>query len=80
MTTLPTRKLGTDGPEVSAIGLGFMSFRTSAGPADEKQATELVDAAIDLSLVRVHAAANTAPRRPSAVSISPGSSTSATRI
>lgn len=50
MTTLPTRKLGTDGPEVSAIGLGFMSFRTSAGPADEKQATELVDAAIDLGV------------------------------
>lgn len=50
MTTLPTRKLGTDGLEVSAIGLGFMSFRTSAGPADEKQATELVDAAIDLGV------------------------------
>jgi aryl-alcohol dehydrogenase-like predicted oxidoreductase len=50
MTTLPTRRLGADGPEVSAIGLGFMSFRTSAGPADEKQATDLVDAAIDLGV------------------------------
>lgn len=50
MTTLPARRLGADGPEVSAIGLGFMSFRTSAGPADEKQATDLVDAAIDLGV------------------------------
>lgn len=54
MTTTPLsgerRRLGTDGPEVSAIGLGFMSFRTSAGPTDEKQATELVDAAIDLGV------------------------------
>ncbi len=50
MTTLPTRRLGADGPEVSAIGLGFMSFRTSAGPADEKQATDLVGAAIDLGV------------------------------
>lgn len=47
MTALPTRRLGTDGPEVAAIGLGFMSFRTSAGAAEEKQATDLVDAAID---------------------------------
>jgi aryl-alcohol dehydrogenase-like predicted oxidoreductase len=47
MTSLPTRRLGTDGPEVAAIGLGFMSFRSSAGPEDEKQAKDLVDAAID---------------------------------
>lgn len=44
------RRLGTDGPEVSAIGLGFMSFRTSAGAADEKQAKDLVDTAIDLGV------------------------------
>lgn len=50
MTTLPTRTLGSGGLEVSALGLGFMSFRTSAGPADEKQATELVDTAIDLGV------------------------------
>lgn len=50
MTVLPTRRLGTNGPEVSSIGLGFMSFRTSAGAVDEKQAKELVDAAIDLGV------------------------------
>ncbi|MET0901305.1 MAG: aldo/keto reductase [Mycobacterium sp.] len=50
MTVLPTRRLGAQGLEVAAIGLGFMSFRTSADAADEKQATELVDAAIDLGV------------------------------
>jgi aryl-alcohol dehydrogenase-like predicted oxidoreductase len=54
MTTTPLsadlRRLGTDGPEVSAIGLGFMSFRTSADAADEKQAKDIVDAAIDLGV------------------------------
>lgn len=44
------RQLGTDGPVVSPIGLGFMSFRTGAGPEDEKQAKELVDTAIDLGV------------------------------
>jgi aryl-alcohol dehydrogenase-like predicted oxidoreductase len=48
--TLTTRRLGADGPQVSAIGLGFMSFRTSAGVEDEKQARDLVDAAIDLGV------------------------------
>ncbi|MDV3124978.1 aldo/keto reductase [Mycobacterium sp. 21AC1] len=44
------RRLGADGPEVSAIGLGFMSFRTGAEPDDEKQARSIVDAAIDLGI------------------------------
>jgi aryl-alcohol dehydrogenase-like predicted oxidoreductase len=47
MTHLPQRRLGADGPIVAAIGLGFMSFRTSAGLEEEKQAKNLVDAAID---------------------------------
>ncbi|MFN3007460.1 aldo/keto reductase [Mycolicibacterium wolinskyi] len=44
------RQLGAYGPVVSPIGLGFMSFRTGAGPEDEKQAKELVDTAIDLGV------------------------------
>ncbi|MGV9796899.1 aldo/keto reductase [Mycobacterium sp. NPDC003449] len=44
------RRLGANGPEVSAIGLGFMSFRASAGPDDEKQAKTLVDTAVDLGV------------------------------
>lgn len=54
MTDTPARierrRLGHSGPEVSAIGLGFMSFRTSAGAEDEKHATELVAQAIDLGV------------------------------
>ncbi|MGV0805111.1 aldo/keto reductase [Mycolicibacterium setense] len=44
------RRLGTNGPEVSAIGLGFMSFRTGTGPEDEKQADAIVAAAVDLGI------------------------------
>ena len=50
MTALPTRRLGAEGPEVAPIGLGFMSFRAGAGPDDEKQAKDIVDAAIDLGV------------------------------
>jgi len=44
------RRLGSGGLEVSAIGLGFMSFRAGSGPDDEKQAKDIVDAAIDLGV------------------------------
>lgn len=44
------RRLGTNGPEVSAIGLGFMSFRTGTGPEDEKQADAIVAEAVDLGI------------------------------
>lgn len=47
MTALPTRKLGAEGLDVSAIGLGFMSFRASADENDEKLAKDVVDTAID---------------------------------
>ncbi|MCV7421758.1 aldo/keto reductase [Mycobacterium yunnanensis] len=50
MTQAARRQLGTGGPVVAPIGLGFMSFRTGAGPDDETAATALVDAAIDLGV------------------------------
>lgn len=50
MTQTLRRRLGANGPEVAPIGLGFMSFRASAGDEDEKQAASLVDAAIDLGV------------------------------
>jgi len=50
VSALPTRRLGTHGPEVSAIGLGFMSFRTGADAAEERQARDLVAAALDAGI------------------------------
>lgn len=41
------RKLGSTGPEVSAIGLGCMSFAGAFGPADDATSHRCLDAAID---------------------------------
>ncbi|HEY5887965.1 MAG TPA: aldo/keto reductase [Acidimicrobiales bacterium] len=49
--TLPTRTLGTDGPEVSAQGLGCMSMTDFAyGPADEEEAVATLHRALDLGV------------------------------
>ena len=49
--TLPTRTLGTDGPEVSAHGLGCMSMTDFAyGPADEDEAVATLHRALDLGV------------------------------
>lgn len=45
--TSTQRRLGAQGPWVSPIGVGFMSFRTGAGPDDEQTANAVVDAALD---------------------------------
>lgn len=47
MTDISKRQLGTDGPSVSPIGVGFMSFRTGAGPEDVDAAQAVVDAALE---------------------------------
>ncbi|GAA5052448.1 aldo/keto reductase [Nocardia callitridis] len=47
MTEIAKRRLGTDGPWVSPIGVGFMSFRTGASAEDETAARAVVDAALD---------------------------------
>jgi aryl-alcohol dehydrogenase-like predicted oxidoreductase len=46
--TLGKRKLGRQGLEVSAIGLGCMGMSQSYGPADEKEAIATIDRAIEL--------------------------------
>lgn len=46
--TLPKRKLGTQGLEVSAIGLGCMGMSQSYGPADENESIATLHRAIDL--------------------------------
>ncbi|MFI2230388.1 aldo/keto reductase [Nocardia testacea] len=45
-----TRQLGTGGPWVSPLGVGFMSFRTGAAPEDERAVHEVVDAALDAGI------------------------------
>ena len=44
---MKTRKLGTDGPEVSAIALGCMSFSGFFGPTDKVESFDCLDAARD---------------------------------
>jgi aryl-alcohol dehydrogenase-like predicted oxidoreductase len=48
LMTLMKRKLGTQGLEVSAIGLGCMGMSQSYGPADEKESIATLYRAIDL--------------------------------
>ena len=51
---LASRKLGTQGLEVSAIGLGLMSMSMSYGPAedrDEKESIATIHRAIDLGCI-----------------------------
>jgi aryl-alcohol dehydrogenase-like predicted oxidoreductase len=45
------RRLGTNGPEVSAIGLGCMGMSSSLGPApDRRQMISLLDTAVELGV------------------------------
>jgi aryl-alcohol dehydrogenase-like predicted oxidoreductase len=46
--TLSTRKLGSQGLTVSAIGLGCMGMSQSYGPADEAESIKTLDRAIEL--------------------------------
>src|SRR6266498_4142440 len=46
--SLEKRKLGKQGLEVSAIGLGCMGMSTSYGPADETESIAAIHRAIEL--------------------------------
>src|ERR1700704_4299401 len=47
---IPRRKLGQQGLEVSAIGLGCMGMSDSYGPADETTNLSVLNAALDIGI------------------------------
>jgi aryl-alcohol dehydrogenase-like predicted oxidoreductase len=47
---VPKRRLGANGPEVTAIGLGCMSLSGVYGPSDDKEALEFLRKAVDLGV------------------------------
>lgn len=59
--TLSTRKLGSQGLEVSAIGLGCMGMSISYGPPDESESIATLHRAIDLGCTFFDTAENYGP-------------------
>jgi aryl-alcohol dehydrogenase-like predicted oxidoreductase len=49
-TDFPRRRLGTHGPEVSAIGLGCMGMSDFYGPADDAASLAVLHHALDLGI------------------------------
>ena len=49
-TTYPRRTLGTDGPQVSALGLGCMGMSDFYGPADDAQSLAVLNHALDIGI------------------------------
>ncbi|WP_179816302.1 aldo/keto reductase [Allostreptomyces psammosilenae] len=47
---MPTRRLGSSGPRVSAIGLGLMGMSDLYGPADEGESIATIHAALDAGI------------------------------
>lgn len=47
---LPRRRLGTTGPEVSALGLGCMGMSDFYGPADDAQSLAVLHRALDIGI------------------------------
>lgn len=56
MVRMERRRLGAGGPEVSAIGIGAMSFGGFYGPTTEAESHELLGAALDLGIDHVDTA------------------------
>jgi aryl-alcohol dehydrogenase-like predicted oxidoreductase len=50
MATIDARKLGSDGPEVSALGLGCMGMSGMYGPAERGESIATIHAALDAGI------------------------------
>lgn len=50
---MKTRKLGQDGPVVSAVGYGAMSFTDFYGPAEDSQSARILDACVDHGITHI---------------------------
>ncbi|UJB19082.1 MULTISPECIES: aldo/keto reductase [Lysobacter] len=50
MSTLPTRRLGRNGPAASALGLGCMGMSFAYGAADETESLATLDRALELGV------------------------------
>ncbi len=50
------RRLGQDGPEVSSVGYGAMSFSDFYGPATDEGSMEILDACVDLGITHIDTA------------------------
>ena len=53
---MQTRKLGQNGPDVSAVGYGAMSFSDFYGPTTEEASHRILDAALDLGITHLDSA------------------------
>lgn len=58
MTTIPVRRLGRDGPEVGAVGLGCMGMTWAYNPADrdDERSTATIHQALDLGVTLIDTA------------------------
>ena len=56
MPTIGTRRLGANGPQVSAIGLGAMGMSDLYGPANEQESIATLHAAIDAGVTLIDTA------------------------
>ena len=53
----PPRRLGANGPQVSAIGLGCMGMSEMYGPADDDRSARVINAALDAGISLIDTAA-----------------------
>jgi aryl-alcohol dehydrogenase-like predicted oxidoreductase len=47
---MQSRQLGTNGPSVSALGLGCMGFSGGYGPVDDAESIATIHAALDAGI------------------------------